>query len=253
MIQDQLLLSNWPEGTLPLWALDKTSGLDCLTVIIRLINSHLTLEERSATHPVRQLEEHNQLLRHAWLDFCPGEKEKHVRAKVSVFEALSLRNGPSFKELVSSESLNSTIWARWDHNFNFFPIASELVSGSHRTARSAYFSITRSNTSASLDLGALIDQDVDKGTPTDSLCYNNPDFLRLYYTPADGDEAGLEELQTMSIRDRRSITQHFGDPVSHGRVRYVLRAAVRLVRNTGASCDCIQVFSNSGENSYPGS
>ncbi|KXH27202.1 hypothetical protein CSAL01_04765 [Colletotrichum salicis] len=157
IVQDKLLLFSWPEGTGPRWELDKTSGLDCLTVIIRIINSQLTSEERSATHPLRKREEQYQLFRHAWLDFRPCDGERHAKAKVDVCASLPSRNGLSFQELISSELLQSTLWTRWEYAFFVLPIVSETAPESQWKTRSACFSIARSDPSAPPDLGKLMD------------------------------------------------------------------------------------------------
>lgn len=247
-LQDYLLLNDWPTGWLYRRRPASIRGLACLTAIIKMINSCLPLEARTIDNPVRQLEEKNPLMRHAWLDFdFLGDGKEYVRVAVKIFEALSLGDGPSFRELVSSNSLYSTLWARPDQRFCFESTASDSASASHGFSRSAFFRIIRLDASAPLDLGTEIDQEIDRVMGKHIRRRNNPEFLRLEYSAADGHQTPSDKLRTLSIRDRYLSNQCYSDMDDRGRVTYVLRAAVRLQKPGTDGLDQVQLFTQSGE------
>ncbi|KAK1723752.1 hypothetical protein CaCOL14_005239 [Colletotrichum acutatum] len=207
-----------------------------------MINSCLSLEARTADNPMRQLEEKNSLMRHAWLDFSFEEgEEEYVRAAVKILEALSLGNGPSFAELVSSDSLYSTLWARPEHCFCFDPISSNSASLSHGNSMSGTFTVIRPGASAPFNLGALIDQELDRVIGKDNRYRSNPEFLRLEYSSAYGQRAASDGLHIFSIRDRCLITKSHSDMDDRGRVTYI-RAAVRLQQSGMDGLDQIKFF-----------
>ncbi|EXF76964.1 hypothetical protein CFIO01_12221 [Colletotrichum fioriniae PJ7] len=247
-LQDYLLLNHWPNGFESGWRPVKISGLACLTVIIKMINSCLPLEARTTDNPMRQLEEKNPLMRHAWLDFqCTEDDEGYARAAVKLFEALSLGNRPSFEDLVSSGSLHSTLWARPEQCFCFDPISSDSALLSHENYEGGTFTVIRLGASAPFNLGTLIDQELDRVIGKDIRCRNNPEFLRLDYSAVYGHRTAVDELYTFDIRERCLINQSNGDMGDHGRVTYVLRAAVRLQQNGMNGLDEVQLFTQSRE------
>ncbi|KAI3528104.1 hypothetical protein CSPX01_16470 [Colletotrichum filicis] len=187
-------------------------------------------------------------MRHAWLDFKAEEAEEvYAGATVKVFEALSLDNEPSFEELVSSDSLYSTLWARPEQSFCFDPISSDSSSLSHGNSMSGMFTVIQMGASAPFNPGTLIDQELDRVIGKDIRCRNNPEFLRLKYFATYGHRIASDELHTFSIRDRCLINQINSDMDGRGQVTYVLRAAVRLQQNVTDGLDQVQLFTQSGE------
>lgn len=247
-LQDHLLLNHWPND-LGSWRRPvNISGLVCLTVIIKMINSCLPLEARATDNPVRQLEEKNPLMRHAWLNFNHKDhKVEYMRAAVKIFEALSLRNRPSFKDLVSSDSLQSTIWARPEQCFCFDPISSDSASLSNGNYEDGMFNVTRLSDSARWNLGTLIDQELDRVIGKDLRCRNNPEFLRLEYCAPYGHRTASDEVHTFSIRNRCLTNQINSVMDDRVRVTYVLRAAVRMQEDVTDGEDQVQLFTQSGE------
>ncbi|KXH46992.1 hypothetical protein CSIM01_09321 [Colletotrichum simmondsii] len=134
-----------------------------------MINSCLPLEARATDNPVRQLEEKNPLMRHAWLNLNHKDhKVEYMRAAVKIFEALSLGDGPSFKDLVSSDSLCSTLWARPELRFCFDPISPDSASLSHNNYDGGTFIFIQLSASVPSNFGTLIDQELDRPTATGS-------------------------------------------------------------------------------------
>ncbi|KAG7075081.1 hypothetical protein JMJ76_0011544 [Colletotrichum scovillei] len=213
-----------------------------------MINSCLPLKSRTTDNPVRQLEEKNPIMRHAWLDFdFEDYGVEYKRATVKIYEALSLGNEPSFMELVWSDLMCSTLWARPEQCFSFDTIASDLAPASHGDSRGAFFRVVRSDASTPLDLGTAIDKEIDRVIGKDVRCRNNPEFLPLEFSVADGHRTTSDELHSFSTRDRCLINQSNSDMDNRDRVTYVLRAAVRLRQNGTDGLDQVQVFTQTGE------
>ncbi|KAG7055606.1 hypothetical protein JMJ77_0008061 [Colletotrichum scovillei] len=187
-------------------------------------------------------------MRHAWLDFdFEDYGVEYKRATVKIYEALSLGNEPSFMELVWSDLMCSTLWARPEQCFSFDTIASDLAPASHGDSRGAFFRVVRSDASTPLDLGTAIDKEIDRVIGKDVRCRNNPEFLPLEFSVADGHRTTSDELHSFSTRDRCLINQSNSDMDNRDRVTYVLRAAVRLRQNGTDGLDQVQVFTQTGE------
>ncbi|KAF5547751.1 hypothetical protein FMEXI_5077 [Fusarium mexicanum] len=94
----------------------QTQHLDCLIVLLRYINSHMTPHYLPILEEHRAQEAQNPILALSWMDINPDAKPAWIEAKRNILSALGPmgddESNPSFGDLLHSDIMMKTFWSR---------------------------------------------------------------------------------------------------------------------------------------------
>ncbi|KAI3545850.1 hypothetical protein CSPX01_04774 [Colletotrichum filicis] len=219
---------------------DKLSGIHCMVVLVRMINSMLPAEDREQRSTSRR-NDVNPFMTRTW---CNAPHN----LKSDPFVRMIKKWGPQceslkFRNLVQAERMNSTLWARHDQG-----LFDKMIWHPEQGVRvdATYENDLLEISGAPKDIAATIESMsctlVNDGPET--FCYlpRISMYARFLYTPdADRSDDDAKELRFLTIRDER--------PEAENPTRYVLFVAVRLGTDE-EDADRIRVFRCDGS-PYP--
>ncbi|KAK1451004.1 hypothetical protein CCUS01_11371 [Colletotrichum cuscutae] len=219
---------------------DKLSGIHCMVVLVRMINSMLPAEDREQRSTSRR-NDVNPFMTRTW-------RNAPQNLKSDPFVRMIKKWGPQceslkFRNLVQAERMNSTLWARHDQG-----LFDKMIWHPEQGVRvdATYENDLLEISGAPKDIAATIESMsctlVNDGPET--FCYlpRISMYARFLYTPdADRSDDDAKELRFLTIRDER--------PEAENPTRYVLFVAVRLGTDE-EDADRIRVFRCDGS-PYP--
>ncbi|OHE93782.1 hypothetical protein CORC01_10908 [Colletotrichum orchidophilum] len=239
--QDNFLIGAWPLRDAGRDAAHGKglSGVYCLVVITRPINTRLSIQDRKGR--AREAEELiSKFMSLVWHDALAPELINEFARHVT-----SLR----FADLVTMETMNSTLWSRPEHRLYdhiVFNAQGDPRLANEEAAETSYGHVT----SHPQNMGETIQEkacEVEHHPDGTKSCFlpQPPKYIRILYDPLDGEGHPLKSFQTIQVRDVRPEE----DPIDGGGDRtlhsYILLLAVRR-RAQEAEPDCIRTFSMDG-------